>query len=79
MAQKVAVITGSHIGLGYAIARKLAQKEDIQVVLTSRNDQDGIAAQQRLSDENIQTDYPGCDGLSSWLDARWLQGAVYSR
>jgi len=49
MTQKVAVITGSHKGLGYAIARQLAQQENIQVVLTSRQEQDGLAAQQRLS------------------------------
>lgn len=29
IAKKVAVITGSHKGLGYAIARQLAHKEDI--------------------------------------------------
>ncbi|MCC3415078.1 MULTISPECIES: hypothetical protein [unclassified Microcoleus] len=29
--QKVAIITGSHKGLGYAIARQLAQHENIQV------------------------------------------------
>jgi short-subunit dehydrogenase len=55
--QKIAVITGSHKGLGYAIARQLAQKEDIRVILTSRKEQDGLTAQQRLSDENIQVDY----------------------
>lgn len=75
MAQKVAVITGSHKGLGYAIARQLAQKEDIQVVLTSRNEQDGLAAQQRLSNESIQTDYhpldvtsdPSVQQFTTWL------------
>lgn len=64
MTQKVAVITGSHKGLGYAIARKLAQKEDIQVVLTSRQEQDGLAAQQRLSSENIQVDFHPLDVTS---------------
>lgn len=64
MVKKVAVITGSHKGLGYAIARQLAQKEDIQVVLTSRNQQDGLAAQQRLSNENLQVDYHPLDVTS---------------
>ena len=64
MVQKVAVITGSHKGLGYAIARQLAQKEDIQVVLTSRNQQEGLAAQQRLADENIQVGYHSLDVTS---------------
>lgn len=49
MTQNVAVITGSHKGLGYAIARRLAQQENMQVILTSRQTQDGLAAQQRLS------------------------------
>jgi NAD(P)-dependent dehydrogenase (short-subunit alcohol dehydrogenase family) len=31
MTQKVAVIPGSHKGSGYAIARQLAQQENIQV------------------------------------------------
>lgn len=64
MVQKVAVITGSHKGLGYAIARQLAQREDIQVVLTSRNQQEGLAAQQRLADENIQVGYHPLDVTS---------------
>jgi NAD(P)-dependent dehydrogenase (short-subunit alcohol dehydrogenase family) len=64
MAQKVAVITGSHKGLGYAIARQLAQKQDIRVVITSRNEQDGRGAQQRLADENLQVDYHALDVTS---------------
>jgi NAD(P)-dependent dehydrogenase (short-subunit alcohol dehydrogenase family) len=48
MAQKVAVITGSHKGLGYAIARRLAHQDNIQLVLTSRREQDGLAAQGAL-------------------------------
>jgi NAD(P)-dependent dehydrogenase (short-subunit alcohol dehydrogenase family) len=57
MTQKVAIITGSHKGLGYAIARQLAQQENIRSVLTSRQEQDGLAAQQSLSSENIQVDF----------------------
>jgi NAD(P)-dependent dehydrogenase (short-subunit alcohol dehydrogenase family) len=38
MIQKVAVITRSHKGLGYAIARQLAQQENIRVVLTNRQE-----------------------------------------
>lgn len=64
MVQRVAVITGSHKGLGYAIARQLAQKADTQVVLTTRKPQDGLAAQQRLSDESIQVDYHPLDVTS---------------
>lgn len=78
MAQKVAVITGSHKGLGYAIARQLAQKEDIQVVLTSRNEQDGLAAQQGLLNESFQTDYHSLDVTSDASVQQfttWLQQA----
>ncbi|MBD1846907.1 SDR family oxidoreductase [Cyanobacteria bacterium FACHB-63] len=62
--QKIAVITGSHKGLGYAIARQLAQQENIRVVLSSRQEQDGLAAQQRLSQENIQVDFHPLDVTS---------------
>jgi NAD(P)-dependent dehydrogenase (short-subunit alcohol dehydrogenase family) len=76
MMQKVAVITGSHKGLGYEITRQLAQKEHIQVVLTSRKEQDGLTAQQRLSDESIQVDYHPldvtCDESVQQFTA-WLQ------
>lgn len=65
MTKKVAVITGSHKGLGYAIARQLAQKEDIQVVITSRNLQDGITAQQRLASEGLQVDVHALDVTSA--------------
>lgn len=64
MTQKVAVITGSHKGLGYAIARRLAQQENMQVILTSRQEQDGLAAQQRLADETIQVDFHPLDVTS---------------
>jgi NAD(P)-dependent dehydrogenase (short-subunit alcohol dehydrogenase family) len=30
--QKIAVVTGSHKGLGYAIARQVAEKKDVRVV-----------------------------------------------
>jgi NAD(P)-dependent dehydrogenase (short-subunit alcohol dehydrogenase family) len=63
MAQRVAVVTGSHKGLGYAIARQLSQKE-IQVILTSRKKQDGRTSQQRLSQENIQVDFHPLDVTS---------------
>lgn len=76
MAQKVAVITGSHKGLGYAIARQLAQQENIRVVLTSRQEQDGLVAQQRLSSENIQVDFHSLDvtsDVSVQQFVTWLQ------
>ena len=78
MVQKIAVITGSHKGLGYAIARKLAQREEMRVVVTSRQEQDGLAAQQRLSDDGLQVDYHPLDvtnDLSVQQFTTWLQQA----
>ncbi|MBD1996484.1 SDR family oxidoreductase [Leptolyngbya sp. FACHB-541] len=75
MTQRVAVVTGSHKGLGYAIARQLTQKE-IQVIVTSRKEQDGRAAQQRLSQENIQVDFHPLDvtsDVSVQQFTTWLQ------
>lgn len=64
MTQKIAVITGSHKGLGYAIAGQLARQENVRVVLTSRREQDGLAAQQRLSQANLQVDFHPLDVTS---------------
>lgn len=44
--KRIAVVTGSNRGLGYAISRKLAQI-GIHVILTSRNEADGLAAKQQ--------------------------------
>ena len=76
MTQKIAVITGSCKGLGYAIACQLAQQENIQVVLTCRQEQDGLVAQKRLSSENIQADFHMLDvtsGDSVQQITTWLQ------
>ena len=73
--QRLALVTGSHKGLGYAIARKLAQQAGIKVVVTSRKEQDGLTAQQQLAAEGIQADYHSLDvtndasvqQLTSWI------------
>ncbi|MBD2060651.1 SDR family NAD(P)-dependent oxidoreductase [Oculatella sp. FACHB-28] len=51
---KIAVVTGSNRGLGYAIARKLGQKPDIKVIITSRRKTEGLAAKDQLVAEGIQ-------------------------
>ncbi|MEM8720023.1 MAG: SDR family oxidoreductase [Cyanobacteria bacterium P01_G01_bin.39] len=54
--RKVAVITGSYKGLGLAIARKLAQQEDIWVIITSRKEADSQATEEQLKTEGIEVD-----------------------
>ncbi|MCF4969893.1 SDR family oxidoreductase [Nostoc sp. CMAA1605] len=53
---RIAVVTGSNRGLGYAISRKLAQK-GIRVILTSRNETDGVTVKQKLASEGLDVDY----------------------
>ncbi|MBD2488828.1 SDR family oxidoreductase [Aulosira sp. FACHB-615] len=72
---KIAVVTGSNRGLGYAISRKLAQI-GIHVVLTSRNQTDGLAAKQQLSSEGLDINYHVLDVNSDNSVAeftQWLQ------
>ncbi|MBD2303867.1 SDR family oxidoreductase [Nostoc sp. FACHB-190] len=72
---KIAVVTGSNRGLGYAISRKLAHI-GIHVVLTSRNQTDGLAAKQQLSSEGLDINYHVLDVNSDNSVAeftQWLQ------
>lgn len=55
--QKIAVVTGSNRGLGYAIAKKLGQIEGIHVVLTSRSESEGRAAQEKLAQAGVNAGY----------------------
>ncbi len=76
--RKIAVITGSHKGLGLAIARKLALLEDILVVITSRKESDGQATQQKLKTEGIEVDYhqldvTDTDSVSQFI--KWVTSA----
>ena len=59
--KKIAVITGSHKGLGLAIARKLALEKDILVIISSRKESDGQTTQQKLKSEGIYGDYHQLD------------------
>jgi len=59
--KKIAVITGSHKGLGLAIARKLALTENILVIISSRKESDGEATQRKLKTEGIEVDYHQLD------------------
>ncbi len=70
--KKIAVVTGSNRGLGYAICRKLSQI-GIQVVLTSRNESDGLAAKQQLSSEGLDVNYHILDVTSDRSVAQFTQ------
>ena len=76
--RKVAVITGSHKGLGLAIARKLALLEDIWVIITSRKESDGKTAEQKLKSEDIevdchQLDVTDADSVTQFIE--WVSSA----
>ncbi|ABA22414.1 Short-chain dehydrogenase/reductase SDR [Trichormus variabilis ATCC 29413] len=78
--KRIAVITGSNRGLGYAISRKLAQI-GLHVILTSRNEADGLAAKQQLSAEGLDADYCVLDvtnDVSVQRFTKWLR-ETYSK
>lgn len=58
--QKVAVVTGANRGLGYETSRQLA-KQDIQVILTSRDRAKGEAAVEKLQTEGLNIIYHHLD------------------
>ncbi|KAG8199461.1 hypothetical protein JTE90_000326 [Oedothorax gibbosus] len=53
MAQRVAVVTGSNKGIGFAIVRALCSKFDGDVYLTARNEERGLAAVNALEKEGL--------------------------
>jgi NAD(P)-dependent dehydrogenase (short-subunit alcohol dehydrogenase family) len=78
---KIAVVTGSNRGLGYAIAQKLGQLPGIHVILTSRSEAEGHAAQEKLAQAGVKTDYHRLDissDQSVQTFAEWLR-QTYSK
>ncbi|KAM3959122.1 carbonyl reductase [NADPH] 1-like [Aphomia sociella] len=61
MSQKVAVVTGSNKGIGYAIVRALCNRFDGVVYLTSRDDNRGTAAVTDLKKEGLHPAYHQLD------------------
>jgi NAD(P)-dependent dehydrogenase (short-subunit alcohol dehydrogenase family) len=55
--KRIAVVTSSNRGLGYAISRQLS-KIGNRVILTSRNETDGLAAKQQLTTRSRQKKEP---------------------
>ena len=59
---KVAVVTGSNKGIGFEICRQLA-KNNIEVILTSRNEEKGKKAVAELQAQNLNVKYHQLDVL----------------
>ncbi|MDZ8185039.1 MAG: SDR family oxidoreductase [Nostoc sp. ChiSLP02] len=55
--KRVAVITGSSKGLGFEIARQLAKLENIQVIMSSRDETQGLEACGKLVQQGLKVDY----------------------
>ncbi|MCJ8282372.1 MAG: SDR family NAD(P)-dependent oxidoreductase [Rivularia sp. ALOHA_DT_140] len=70
---KIAVITGSHKGLGLAIARKLALEKDILVIISSRKESDGQTTQQKLKTEGIEVDFHQLDVTDNLSVNRFIE------
>ena len=58
---KVAIVTGSNKGIGYAIVKGLSKIFDGDLYLTSRNEERGMAAVKALSEEGITVLYHQLD------------------
>ncbi|MCC5644507.1 SDR family oxidoreductase [Nostoc sp. CHAB 5824] len=55
--KKVAVITGSSKGLGFEIAQQLAKLENVQVIMSSRDETQGLEARAKLVQQGLEVDY----------------------
>ena len=54
--QRVAVVTGANRGIGFEIARQLAKRHGIRVVLTARDEAKGSLAAKELRDDGLEVD-----------------------
>ncbi|XP_053604897.1 carbonyl reductase [NADPH] 1-like [Plodia interpunctella] len=61
MSQRVAIVTGSNKGIGFAIVKGLCNRFDGVVYLTSRNEAMGIAAVKDLNDLGLKPNYHQLD------------------
>lgn len=76
---KIALITGANRGIGFEICRQLARREDIQVIMSSRDSGKGKEAQAQLLAEGLTIDYVQLDvsdsesitALKKWIDEKY--------
>lgn len=61
MDKKIAVVTGANRGIGLEIVRQLAQLDDVQVILTSRDENKGQAVVDQLKAMGVDVDFHQCD------------------
>ncbi len=59
--KRIAVVTGSNRGLGYAICQRLAAQGTIHVIMTSRKEAEGLAARQTLVDQGLDVTFHTLD------------------
>lgn len=71
LAGRVAVVTGSSRGLGFAMARVLG-RHGASVVLASRSDAEVAAAVERLHTEGVEASGRRCD-MAVWTDVEALR------
>lgn len=78
MAQRIAVVTGANRGIGFEVCRQLARRTDMTVVLTSRNQDKGRAAVEKIAREGLAAEFFRVDvadadtvaGLAAWLEKK---------
>src|SRR4051794_40912226 len=76
--EQVALVTGGNRGIGLEICRQLAKKK-IQVLLTSRDEEKGKAAQRKLADEDLPvffhpldvTKQEAVDRIYEFVEMKW--------
>jgi NAD(P)-dependent dehydrogenase (short-subunit alcohol dehydrogenase family) len=76
LAKRIAVVTGGNRGIGFEVCRQLARRDDMCVVLTSREEKKGRAALEKLAAEALRVEYFRTDvtdtatvaALAGWLE-----------
>ena len=59
--RRVAIVTGANRGIGVEICRQLARRDELRVVLTSRDESKGRAAVRTLSAGGLDVDFRQLD------------------